>query len=53
MTSDENMEAETLLSKEEIARRLKAIKRIFEIGDRLKVNATHEEIKAWITAGRH
>ncbi len=38
---------------EQIAERKEAIKRLQEIASRLKINATQEEIKAWINEGRH
>ena len=40
--------AEERLSPEAVAKRQKALKELLEIGDRLKINATHEQIKAWI-----
>ena len=45
--------AEQRLSPEAAAKRQKALKELLEIGDRLKINATHEQIKAWIEEGRH
>ena len=36
-----------------MARRRKALKELREIANKLKINATHEEIKAWINEGRH
>ncbi len=45
--------AEERLSPEATARRLKALKELREIGQRLNINATHEQIKAWIEEGRH
>lgn len=45
--------AEERLSPEAVAKRQKAIKELREIGQRLKINATHEQIKAWINEGRH
>ena len=36
-----------------IAERRRALAELREIAKRLKVNATHEEIKAWISEGRH
>lgn len=41
------------LTPEQIAERKEAIKRLQEIASRLKINATQEEIKAWINEGRH
>jgi prevent-host-death family protein len=41
------------LTPEQIAERKDAIKRLQEIASRLKINATQEEIKAWINEGRH
>jgi prevent-host-death family protein len=41
------------LTPEQIAERKDAIKQLQEIASRLKVNATQEEIKAWINEGRH
>ena len=38
---------------EEIARRRKALEELREIGKRLKINASQEQIKAWIEEGRH
>ena len=38
---------------EKIARRRQAIAELREIANRLKINATPEEIKAWINEGRH
>jgi prevent-host-death family protein len=40
-------------SPEAIERRRKAWMELREIGRRLKINATHEEIKSWINEGRH
>jgi prevent-host-death family protein len=45
--------AEERLSPEAAERRKKALKELLEIGDRLKINATQEQIKAWIEEGRH
>jgi prevent-host-death family protein len=45
--------AETRLSPEAVERRQKALRELLEIGDRLKINATQEQIKAWIEEGRH
>ena len=44
--------AEERLSPEAAERRRQALKRLVEIGDRLSINATHEEIKAAIVEGR-
>ena len=44
---------EEKLTPEQVARRRQAIARLIEIGDRLKINATQDEIKAWIAEGRH
>jgi prevent-host-death family protein len=41
------------LSPEQVERRLKALRELREIGQRLKINATQEQIKAWIEEGRH
>jgi prevent-host-death family protein len=41
------------LTPEQIAERKDAIKRLQEVASRLKINATQEEIKAWINEGRH
>jgi len=38
---------------EEVERRREALKRLREIANELKINATQEEIKAWINEGRH
>lgn len=38
---------------EQIERRRKAIARLNEIANKLKINPTHEEIKSWINEGRH
>ena len=45
--------AEQRLSPEATEKRRKALKELLEIGDRLKINATPEQIKAWIEEGRH
>jgi len=45
--------AEERLSPEAVARRRQALKELLEIGQRLKINATQEQIKAWIEEGRH
>ncbi len=39
-------------SPEAIAKRRAALARLDEIASRLKINPTHEEIKAWINEGR-
>lgn len=44
---------EERLSPEAVAKRQKALKELREIGRRLNINATHEQIKAWIEEGRH
>ena len=41
------------LSPEAVEKRRKALKELREIADQIKINATHEEIKAWINEGRH
>lgn len=41
------------LTPEQIAERKEAIRRLQEIAAKLKINATQEEIKAWINEGRH
>jgi prevent-host-death family protein len=38
---------------EEVERRREALKRLREIANELKINATQDEIKAWINEGRH
>jgi len=38
---------------ERIAERRKAMAELREIANRLKINATQEEIKSWIEEGRH
>jgi prevent-host-death family protein len=40
-------------SPEAIEQRRKAMRELREIASRLKINATHEEIKSWINEGRH
>jgi prevent-host-death family protein len=45
--------AEERLTPEAAERRRKALEKLREIGDRLNINATHEEIKAAIEEGRH
>jgi len=44
--------AEARLSPEAAEKRRKALKELREIGRSLSINATHEEIKAWIEEGR-
>lgn len=41
------------LTPEQVADRQKAITELREIANRLKINATQEEIKSWIEEGRH
>ncbi len=41
------------LTREQIARRRKAIAGLRAIAKRLNIRATHEEIKSWIEEGRH
>jgi prevent-host-death family protein len=41
------------LTPEQIAERRDAVQQLQEIASKLKVNATQEEIKAWINEGRH
>jgi prevent-host-death family protein len=38
---------------EKIERRRRALERLREIANRLKINPTHNEIKSWIDEGRH
>jgi len=45
--------AQPELTKEEIARRRKAIETLRKIAREINVKATPEEIKAWINEGRH
>jgi prevent-host-death family protein len=45
--------ADDRMNPEAIARRRKAWAELREIGQRLKINATHEEIRSWINEGRH
>ena len=45
--------AEDQFAPEKIARRRQAIAELREIANQLKINATQEEIKAWINEGRH
>ena len=44
--------AEERLTAEQVAKRREAIAKLREIGRKLNINATHEEIKAWIAEGR-
>ena len=44
--------AEKRLNLEAVAKRQRALQELVEIGDRLKINATQEQIKAWIEEGR-
>ena len=44
--------ADNRLSPEQVEKRRQALKELREIGQRLKINATHEQIKAWIEEGR-
>ena len=45
--------AQAELTEEQIARRRKAWQELREIGRRLNIKATQEEIKSWIEEGRH
>ena len=45
--------AEPTLSQEEIAKRRQALQEIRAFANKVKVNATPEEIKEWINEGRH
>jgi prevent-host-death family protein len=45
--------AESELSADEIASRRDALVAIRKLANELKINATQEEIKAWIDEGRH
>jgi len=45
--------AQPELTKDQIARRLQALKEIRARANDLKINATPEEIKSWINEGRH
>ena len=45
--------AEPELSNDEIARRQEAIKRLRRLSRELNIKATHEEIKSWVSEGRH
>lgn len=47
------VQAEPELSKEEIAKRTKALLELRNLANELKINATPEEIKEWINEGRH
>ncbi len=47
------MRAEERLSPEAVAKRQKALQELREIGKRLNLNLTHEEIKRRIEEGRH
>jgi prevent-host-death family protein len=40
------------LTPEQVAKRRQALKELRKIGERLKINATQEEIKSWIEEGR-
>jgi prevent-host-death family protein len=44
---------EDKLSPEQVAKRRKVIAELREIANRIKINATQEEIKSWIEEGRH
>lgn len=46
-------EKEDPFTPEKIAERRKAMAELREIANRLKINATQEEIKSWIEEGRH
>ena len=45
--------AERRLTPEQLAKRRQAIAELREIARRIRINATQEEIKAWIEEGRH
>lgn len=45
--------AQAELTPEEIARRTEALRALRENANKLKINATPEEIKEWINEGRH
>ena len=45
--------AEDPFTPEKIAERRKAMAELREIANRLKINASQEEIKSWIEEGRH
>jgi prevent-host-death family protein len=47
------VQADDRLTADSIARRRQAIARIKQIASELKINPTHDEIKAWINEGRH
>ncbi len=46
-------ELDVTLTPEQVARRREAFAKLIEIGNRLNINATHDQIKAWIEEGRH
>jgi prevent-host-death family protein len=45
--------AERTLSEEEIAKRTQALLELRKFANKIKINATPEEIKEWINEGRH
>lgn len=45
--------AQTELTEEEIASKMEALLALRKLANELKINATPEEIKAWINEGRH
>jgi prevent-host-death family protein len=45
--------AKDKLTPEQVEQRQKALRELREIGRRLNINATQEQIKAWIEEGRH
>jgi prevent-host-death family protein len=45
--------AEPELTKEEIAKRTEALLALRKFANKVKINATPEEIKEWINEGRH
>jgi prevent-host-death family protein len=45
--------AEPKLTEEEIASKMEALLALRKLANELKINATQEEIKAWINEGRH
>ena len=45
--------AEPELTEEEIASKTEALLALRKLANELKINATQEEIKAWINEGRH
>jgi prevent-host-death family protein len=47
------MPAQPELTQEEIAQRRDALMKIRKLANELKINATQDEIKAWINEGRH